>query len=207
MLIKRAPMFKASEITDYRLYLNRREFIAGGGRPGPRAPSVASAGPRHRRRAAASGDEEREVQPSPRSRRRSRTRRRTTTSTSSAWTRRTRLKYAHMLKPRPWTVQVDGLVHKPKNVRHRGDPQVSPGGANLLAPLRRGLVHGDSLDRFPTGPPPQAGASRRARPSSWSSRRSRTRSNSRGRSRTSSVSRRSSGRTWRASGWTRRCTR
>ena len=29
MLIKRAPMFKASEITDYRLYLNRREFMLG----------------------------------------------------------------------------------------------------------------------------------------------------------------------------------
>jgi hypothetical protein len=29
MLIRRAPMFKASEITDYRLYLNRREFILG----------------------------------------------------------------------------------------------------------------------------------------------------------------------------------
>jgi len=29
MLIKRAPMFKASEITDYRLYLNRREFMFG----------------------------------------------------------------------------------------------------------------------------------------------------------------------------------
>ena len=27
MLIGRAPMFKESEVTDYRLYLNRREFM------------------------------------------------------------------------------------------------------------------------------------------------------------------------------------
>ena len=29
MLIRRAPMFRSSEITDERLYMNRRRFIAG----------------------------------------------------------------------------------------------------------------------------------------------------------------------------------
>ena len=61
MLIKRAPMFKASEITDYRLYLNRREFMRGGGGPGPRAGGRL----RRRRHAPAGqpleGNEEREV--------------------------------------------------------------------------------------------------------------------------------------------------
>jgi len=113
MLIKRAPMFKASEITEYRLYLNRREFMLGAAALTLAPAAVAAAATPQReplkatRNTAYSLDEKEKV-----------------TKFESATTynnfyefgmdKEDPAKYAHLLKPRPWTVQVDGLVHKPK---------------------------------------------------------------------------------------------
>ena len=46
---------------------------------------------------------------------------------------------AGTLKPRPWTVQVDGLGAQAEDLRHRRDAQDGAArGARLLAALRRG---------------------------------------------------------------------
>ena len=114
MLIRRAPMFKSSEITDHRLYLNRREFMVGAVALAL-APGAASAGAPA---GAASGtplqatkSDKFSIADKP-------------TSFKDATTynnfyefgmeKEDPAKHAHLLKPRPWTVQVDGLVHKPK---------------------------------------------------------------------------------------------
>jgi sulfoxide reductase catalytic subunit YedY len=113
MLIRRAPMFKASEITDYRLYLNRREFMAAAALA--LLPNVASAGAPAGAPAGtplqATKSEKFSILDKP-------------TSLKDATTynnfyefgmdKEDPAKYAHLLKPRPWSVQVDGLVHKPK---------------------------------------------------------------------------------------------
>ncbi|MBP2671833.1 MAG: yedY [candidate division NC10 bacterium] len=114
MLIRRAPMFKSSEITDQRLYLNRREFMVGAAALAL-APGAASAGAPA---GAASGtplqatkSDKFSIADKP-------------TSFKDATTynnfyefgmeKEDPAKLAHLLKPRPWSVQVDGLVHKPK---------------------------------------------------------------------------------------------
>ena len=114
MLIRRAPMFKASEITDYRLYLTRREFMVGAAALAL-APGVASAGapagPSAGTPLQGTKSEKFSIADKP-------------TSFKDATTynnfyefgmeKEDPAKYAHLLKPRPWSVQVDGLVHKPK---------------------------------------------------------------------------------------------
>src|SRR2546429_6426496 len=114
MLIRRAPRFTASEITDPTLYLSRRELISGAAAalvlapglgeaatPAPPALQALSA----TRHAAFSLTEP-------------------LTKVEAATTYNNFYEFgvnkddparlAHTLKPRPWTVQVDGLVHKPK---------------------------------------------------------------------------------------------
>jgi sulfoxide reductase catalytic subunit YedY len=113
VLIKHVPMFRASEITDYRLYLNRREFMLGAAvlalAPAATAAAATPKGEplKAARNSAFNLDEKEKV-----------------TKFESATTynnfyefgmdKEDPAKYAHFLKPRPWTVQVDGLVHKPK---------------------------------------------------------------------------------------------
>ena len=112
MLIKRAPRFKASEITDYRLYLNRREFMVGAAALAllPTAAQAAQASAAGQPLAAKRnpdyvvGDK--------------------STDFKSATTynnfyefgtdKEDPARLGHTLRPRPWTVQVDGLVQKPK---------------------------------------------------------------------------------------------
>lgn len=114
MLIQRAPMFKESEITDYRLHLNRREFMLGAAVLAL-APAVASArapaGSATGQPLQATKNEKLSLAEKP-------------TSFKEATTynnfyefgvnKEDPVRYAHLLKPRPWTIQVDGLVHKPK---------------------------------------------------------------------------------------------
>jgi methionine sulfoxide reductase catalytic subunit len=114
MLIKRAPMFKTSEITEYRLYLNRREFMLGAAALAL-APSAAAAGapagPATGQPLQAAKNEKLSIADKP-------------TSFKEATTynnffefgvnKEDPVRYAHMLRPRPWSIQVDGLVHKPK---------------------------------------------------------------------------------------------
>jgi sulfoxide reductase catalytic subunit YedY len=111
MLIKRAPMFKASEITDRKLYLNRREFMVGGAALALwpwSTPAVATqAG-----------------QPLKAARNEAFSLKEAATKFESATTynnfyefgtdKEDPARLAHTLRSRPWTVQVDGHVHKPK---------------------------------------------------------------------------------------------
>lgn len=111
MLIKRAPMFKASEITDPRLYFNRREFMAGAAAlallPWRAQAAAAPAGPPLK----ATRDEAFSVKEA-------------VTKFESATTynnfyefgpnKEDPARLAHTLKTHPWTVQVDGHVAKPK---------------------------------------------------------------------------------------------
>jgi sulfoxide reductase catalytic subunit YedY len=114
MLIKRAPMFKASEITDYRVYLNRREFMLGAAAVAL-LPSVASAG------APAGSPNGQPLQPT-KNEKFSITDKPTPFKDASTYNnfyefgmdKEDPAKHAQLLKPRPWTIQVDGLVQKPK---------------------------------------------------------------------------------------------
>jgi len=111
MLIKRAPMFKASEITDPKLYFNRREFIAGAVALAllPRGAAAATA-PAGQLLKATRNQSFSISDPA--------------TKFESATTYNNFYEFgpdkddparlAHTLKPRPWTVQVDGHVAKPK---------------------------------------------------------------------------------------------
>jgi methionine sulfoxide reductase catalytic subunit len=114
MLIRRAPMFKASEITDYGLYLNRREFMVGAAAL-VLAPGVASAGAPAGAPAGtplqAAKSEKFSIADKP-------TPFKDATTYNNFYEfgmdKEDPAKYAHLLKPRPWSVQVDGLVNKPK---------------------------------------------------------------------------------------------
>jgi len=111
MLIKRAPLFKASEITGPKIYVNRREFMLGGAALAlwPWAAQAAST-PAGQPLKAARNDAFSSKDPA--------------TTFESATTYNNFYEFgtdkddpshlAHSLKPRPWTVQVDGLVAKPK---------------------------------------------------------------------------------------------
>jgi sulfoxide reductase catalytic subunit YedY len=114
MLIKRAPMFTASEITDYRLYLNRREFMVGAAALAI-APGVASAG-------AAGGAPTGQPLPATKNEKFSIADKPTSFKDAATYNnfyefgmdKEDPAKNAHLLKPRPWSVEVNGLVHKPK---------------------------------------------------------------------------------------------
>lgn len=115
MLIRRAARFKASEITDEALYLRRREFIAGGA-----AALVGGCG--RAEAVSAPKPESLAPLPAPRNER---------LSVREPWTRWEHAttynnfyefgvdkddpaRLAGSLRPRPWTLVVDGLVHRPR---------------------------------------------------------------------------------------------
>jgi sulfoxide reductase catalytic subunit YedY len=113
MLIRRAPMFRSSDITDERLYLDRRTFLAGGAAaalglaiPEPAVAKAPTGAPLKATRNAAFSVGE------------------TITKVEDATTynnfyefgldKDDPARHAHTLKTRPWTLKVEGLVHKPK---------------------------------------------------------------------------------------------
>ena len=112
MLIRRTPQFTASEITDPKLYLSRRELILGTAaavvalEPGPAGAATPQGQPLAATRNAAFSLSE------------------PPTKSEHATTYNNFYEFGvnkddpsrlgHTLRPRPWTVQVDGLVHKPK---------------------------------------------------------------------------------------------
>jgi methionine sulfoxide reductase catalytic subunit len=114
MLIKRAPMFKASEVTDYRLYLTRREFMLGATALAV-APTLAAAG-------APAGSATGQPLQASKNEKLSITDKPTPFKEATTYNnfyefgmeKEDPARHAHLLKPRPWTIQVDGLVHKPK---------------------------------------------------------------------------------------------
>jgi sulfoxide reductase catalytic subunit YedY len=111
MLIKRAPMFKSSEITDPTLYFSRREFIAGAAALAL-LPRIAEAA------APPSG------QPLKAARNQALSVTDPVTKFEDATTYNNFYEFgpdkddpallAHTLKTRPWTIQVEGNVAKPK---------------------------------------------------------------------------------------------
>jgi sulfoxide reductase catalytic subunit YedY len=111
MLIRRAPRFTASEITDPKLYLSRRELISGAAAALVLAPVLGAAATPAREPLPATPNTALSSSEPP-------------AKVESATTynnfyefgvnKEDPARLAHTLKPRPWTVQVDGLVHKPK---------------------------------------------------------------------------------------------
>ena len=111
MLIRRAPRFTSNDITDETLYLNRRQWMVGAAAlvlmPGQ---SPAEAAPQGQPLKAARNEALSLKEPP--------------TKFESATTYNNFYEFgvnkddparlAATLKPRPWTIQVDGLVHKPK---------------------------------------------------------------------------------------------
>ena len=112
MLIRRAPMFRESDVTDETVYLNRRAFMTGLG-------AVALVGATADGDAAPAALAPLAAMPNPTYR---------LTDTPTKWEEATTYnnfyefgvnkddpaRLAHTLKPRPWTVQVEGLVAKPR---------------------------------------------------------------------------------------------
>ncbi len=110
MLIRRAPRFTASEITDPKLYLSRRELMAGAAAlaltPGGGEAATPKGEPLAATRNAAFSLSE------------------PATKAEHATTYNNFYEFgvnkddparlAHTLRPRPWSVQVDGHAHKPK---------------------------------------------------------------------------------------------
>ena len=112
MLIRRAERFTSSEITDERLYLSRRDFIVVGGAAALMVGGEAAAAPPPMPPPlAATRNEAVSLKETP-------------TKWESATTYNNFYEFgvnkedpareAHRLRTRPWTVQVDGLAHKPR---------------------------------------------------------------------------------------------
>ena len=110
MLISRAPRFTSNDITDAKHYLTRREWMLGAAALTLLPGESAAATPRGEPLKAARNDAQSLREPA--------------TKFESATTYNNFYEFgvnkpdparlAHTLKPRPWTVRVDGLVHKPK---------------------------------------------------------------------------------------------
>ncbi len=114
MLIRGAPMFRESEVTDYRLYLNRREFILGGAATAllPLAAEAGTpAGPAAGQPLQATKNEKLSIADKPNPFKDATT---YNNFYEFGLDKSDPARLAHTLRPRPWTVQVDGLVHKPK---------------------------------------------------------------------------------------------
>ena len=111
MLIRRAPRFAASEITDPTLYLSRRELMSGAAAALVLSPGLASAAAPALAPLAATRNAAFSVTDTP-------------TKVDAATTYNNFYEFGvnkddpsrlgHTLRPRPWTVQVDGFVNKPK---------------------------------------------------------------------------------------------
>jgi methionine sulfoxide reductase catalytic subunit len=111
MLIRRAPRFAASQITDPKLYLTRRELMSGAAAALVLSPGLASAAAPSLAPLAATRNAAFSVTDTP-------------TKVEAATTYNNFYEFGvnkddpsrlgHTLRPRPWAVQVDGFVHKPK---------------------------------------------------------------------------------------------
>lgn len=112
MLIKRAPRFKASEITDPGLYVNRRQFMVGAAALAlwPSGVAVAASAPAGQPLKATRNPAFSVSDPP--------TKFENATTYNNFYEfgvdKEDPSKLAHSLRPRPWTVKVDGEVAKPK---------------------------------------------------------------------------------------------
>jgi sulfoxide reductase catalytic subunit YedY len=113
MLIKRSERFKAADITPEAAYQNRRAFMVGAAATLALAPTTSSAAtpPAAGTPLPATPNPAFKLDDTP-------TPLKDVTSYNNFYefgmNKEDPARLAHTLKPRPWTVQVDGLVHKPK---------------------------------------------------------------------------------------------
>jgi sulfoxide reductase catalytic subunit YedY len=111
MLIKKGERFKGSDITPEAVYVNRRAFMLGAAALALGAGSAQAAAPPAGQplRATANPAYKLDDPPTPL---------KDVTSYNNFYefglNKEDPARLAHTLKPRPWTVQVDGLVHKPR---------------------------------------------------------------------------------------------
>jgi sulfoxide reductase catalytic subunit YedY len=111
MLILRAPDIKPSEITPYQVYLNRRSFMIGAAALALAPFGPAAAAPPTGQPLKAGRNKAFTVEDPP-----------TTFESVTTYNnfyefgpnKEDPARYAHLLKPRPWTVRVEGHVMKPK---------------------------------------------------------------------------------------------
>ena len=111
MLIRRAPDIKSSEITPFLLYLNRRSFMIGAAALALAPSRLAAAAPPTGQPLPARRNTAFLVDDPP-------TKFEGVTTYNNFYefgpNKGDPARLAHLLKPRPWTVQVDGLVARPK---------------------------------------------------------------------------------------------
>jgi sulfoxide reductase catalytic subunit YedY len=111
MLIRRAPDIKSSEITDSRLYLNRRSFMIGAAALALAPSRVAAAGPPAGQPLASTRNPVFTVEDPP-------TKFESVTTYNNFYefgvNKEDPARLAHTLRPRPWTVEVSGHVRRPK---------------------------------------------------------------------------------------------
>ncbi|MBZ0159957.1 MAG: protein-methionine-sulfoxide reductase catalytic subunit MsrP [bacterium] len=111
MLIRHASDIASSEITDYQLYLNRRSFLIGMAALVLSPTRSAVAAPPAGAPLSAARNEQFAVEDSP-------TSFENITTYNNFWefgpNKDDPARLAHLLKPRPWTVQVDGHVARPR---------------------------------------------------------------------------------------------
>lgn len=111
MLIRHAQDIAPSEITDYQLYLNRRSFLIGMGalalfptRSAVAAPPAGEPLPASRSERYTGDDPQTPLE--------------SITTYNNFWemgpNKDDPARLAHLLKPRPWTVQIDGHVARPR---------------------------------------------------------------------------------------------
>jgi methionine sulfoxide reductase catalytic subunit len=109
MLLRRAPMFRESDVTPETVYLNRRAFMVGLGAVALAGPSGAEAAPTAPAPLAAAPNPAYRLSDPP-------TKWEDATTYNNFYefgvNKDDPARLAHTLKPRPWAVQVDGLVAK-----------------------------------------------------------------------------------------------
>ncbi|MDD5559287.1 protein-methionine-sulfoxide reductase catalytic subunit MsrP [Candidatus Methylomirabilis sp.] len=111
MLIRHAPDIAPSEITDYQLYLNRRSFLIGMAALALAPIGSVAAAPPAGAPLPAARNERFTLEDS-------QTPLESITTYNNFWemgpNKDDPARLAHLLKPRPWTVQIDGHVARPK---------------------------------------------------------------------------------------------
>jgi methionine sulfoxide reductase catalytic subunit len=111
MLIRRAPRFTSSDVTDETLYWNRREWIAAAAATLALLPSEGAAAVPAGPPLKAARNEGLSLKEPP-------TKFDAVTTYNNFYefgvNKDDPARLAHTLRPRPWALQVDGLVHKPK---------------------------------------------------------------------------------------------
>ena len=111
MLIRRVADIRSSEITDYQVYLNRRSFLIGAAALALAPSGTVAAAPPAGQPLPAKRNASFAVEESP-------TKFESVTTYNNFYefgvNKDDPARLAHTLKPRPWTVQVDGHVARPK---------------------------------------------------------------------------------------------